>query len=94
MFLCCKRGNLAFCCKSKPVEVMSTPSVFITLFSANIPIQSIQVAIYPVLFFFTKTAIGLHAVNFVENTGQLIVEFACFTPVEASPLDSPVNLLP
>ena len=58
--------------------IISVPSVTITLFSGNIPVQSIQVMMYLVPFPLTETAIRFHAVNFVENMAQLIVELACF----------------
>jgi len=74
------------------ITIISIPSVIITLFFKNVPVQSIQVTYYPVPFPLTKTAIFFHALNLVENLTQLFVEFACFMPVESSPFDTLFNL--
>ena len=75
------------------ISIISEPSVIITLFFKDVPVQSIQVTIYPVTFPLTKTAIFSHAVNLVENFAQLFVEPACFTPVKSSLFNTLFNLL-
>ena len=73
--------------------IISVPSAIITLFSGNIPVQSIQVTIYLVSFPLTKTAICFHPVNLVENYAQLIVELACFMLIKSDLFYSLFNLL-